>query len=40
MSNKQNQPKSTVIKNSDQTLASKIPPAPVPDPNVKKLVDN
>lgn len=40
MSDKQHQAKSNIIKNSDQTLASKIPPAPVPDPNIKKLADN
>lgn len=40
MSDKQDRHRTSIIKNSDQTLASKIPPAPVPDPNIKKLADN
>ena len=39
MSDKQNQNKTTIIKNADQVLASKLPPEPKPDP-VIKLTDN
>ena len=43
MSDKQNKPetqtRTTIIKNADQVLASKLPPEPKPDP-VIKLTDN